>query len=112
MTRNRVLHLYYNILLVFLPAAVAYHHIMSNLPARKPIPFDRPGTYRIKVLGQIDLTWIDYLQGLTICQVTEEADSHVTTLEGELSDQAALAGVLSTLYEMHLTILSVERQST
>ena len=31
-----------------------------------------------------------------------------TTLEGELSDQAALAGVLTTLYELHLTILSVK----
>ena len=30
-------------------------------------------------------------------------------LEGELSDQAALAGVLNTLYELHLTVLSVKR---
>jgi hypothetical protein len=30
-------------------------------------------------------------------------------LEGELSDQAALAGVLNTLYELHLTLLSVNR---
>ena len=32
-----------------------------------------------------------------------EADPPVTTLEGELSDQTALAGVLNTLYELHLT---------
>ncbi len=32
-----------------------------------------------------------------------------TMLEGVLSDQAALAGVLNTLYELHLTVLSVER---
>jgi hypothetical protein len=28
-------------------------------------------------------------------------------LEGELADQAALAGVIDTLYELHLTVLSV-----
>ena len=35
---------------------------------------------------------------------TVEADPPVTTLDGELSDQAALAGVLNTLYELHLTV--------
>jgi hypothetical protein len=33
-------------------------------------------------------------------------------LEGNLRDQAALAGVLNTLYELHLTILSVKRLET
>jgi hypothetical protein len=37
----------------------------------------------------------------------EEACPPVTTLKGELGDQAALAGVLNTLYELHLTVLSV-----
>jgi hypothetical protein len=34
----------------------------------------------------------------------------VTTLVGLLADQAALAGVLNTLYELHLTLMSVEYQ--
>jgi hypothetical protein len=33
----------------------------------------------------------------------------VTTLCGELADQAALVGVLSQLYTMQMTMLSVER---
>ena len=32
----------------------------------------------------------------------------VTILIGHLRDQAALAGVLNTLYELHLPVLSVE----
>jgi hypothetical protein len=32
----------------------------------------------------------------------------VTTLAGRLIDQAELSGVLNTLYELHLPILSVE----
>jgi hypothetical protein len=35
----------------------------------------------------------------------------VATLFDELSDQAALAGVLNTLHELHLPVLSVERVS-
>jgi hypothetical protein len=38
-----------------------------------------------------------------------EASPPVTTLEGELRDQAALAGVLNSLYELHLTVISVKR---
>jgi hypothetical protein len=33
-------------------------------------------------------------------------------LEGELADQAALAGVIDTLYELHLPILLVKRVGT
>jgi hypothetical protein len=32
-----------------------------------------------------------------------------TTLDGELRDQAALAGVLNAIYELHLPILMVMR---
>jgi hypothetical protein len=79
-----------------------------NKQSRSPIPFDQPGNYQIKVLGQIDPTWSDRLQGMTICQKLE-AGRPLTNLEGELLDQAALAGVLMTLYELHLTLLSVRR---
>jgi hypothetical protein len=40
---------------------------------------------------------------------TGESGSCFTTLEGVLSDQAALAGVLNTLYELHLTVILVKR---
>jgi hypothetical protein len=33
----------------------------------------------------------------------------VTLLEGRLRDRAALTGVLNTLYELHHSVLSVER---
>ena len=51
----------------------------------------------------------DLLGGMTISPDTVEVGPLVTTLEGELRDQAALAGVLNTLYELHLTVLSVKR---
>jgi hypothetical protein len=81
---------------------------MMSIPSRNPIPFDSPATYQISVLGRIDSTWSDRLEGMTIRLNTVEAVPPVTTMEGELSDQAALAGVLNTLYEMHLPLLLVK----
>ena len=81
---------------------------MTQLP-RNPIPFDSPATYQIRVEGRIDPNWSDRLNGMTICPATVEAVTPVTSLEGELRDQAALAGVLNTLYELHLALLLVKR---
>ena len=86
-----------------------YPGISMNILTRKPIPFDLPATYEIIVQGRVDPTISGILEGMTICQATVEADHPVTTLEGELSDQAALAGVLNTIYELHLPVISVKR---
>ena len=65
-------------------------------------------TYRIKVQGYLDKSRSDFLGGMSITTVSQEDQGVVTTLVGRLRDQAELAGVLSTLYEFHLPILSVE----
>jgi hypothetical protein len=67
-----------------------------------------PTQYRIRVLGGLESSWSDYLSGMSI--KTNHAGEHVkvTTLSGRLLDQAALSGVLNTLYEMHYPLLSVE----
>jgi hypothetical protein len=80
---------------------------MVNRSLRNVIPFDRPATYQIRVQGRVDPDWSDRLAGMTIRLAVEEASPPVTTLNGELGDQAALAGVLNTLYELHLPVLSV-----
>jgi len=71
---------------------------------RKRFAFDRSGKYRIRVQGSLDERWSDRLGGMRITRDSEQ----VTSLIGILVDQAALAGVLNTLYELHLTLLSVE----
>jgi len=86
-----------------------YDEVMVNLPPRNLIPFDSSATYQIIVQGRIDSTWSDRLEGMTICLTMVEAGPPVTTLEGKLSDQAALAGVLNTLYELHLPVILVKR---
>jgi hypothetical protein len=72
------------------------------------VPFDSPVAYRILVQGPVAPTWSDRLQGMDIIQTTSDNGLTVSTLSGELPDQTALAGVLNTLYELHLSVLSVE----
>ena len=97
------------ILVVFLRATLVYHQSMMSKLSRNPIPFDQRATYQISVLGRIDPTMSDLLGGMTISPEPVEVDHTITTLCGELGDQASLAGVLNTLYEMHLTVLLVKR---
>ena len=81
---------------------------MTLMPSRNPSLFDNPADYRISVQGRINPSWSDRLEGMTIRQTAADAGPPVTTLQGELKDQAALAGVLNTLYELHLPVLLVK----
>jgi hypothetical protein len=67
-----------------------------------------PAKYRIRVKGVLDQSWSGRLGGMTIT-TNQEDESLVTTLTGRLLDQAALLGVLNTLYDYyHAPLLSVE----
>ncbi len=75
---------------------------------RVELTLDSPATYQIRVKGYLDSSWSDRLGGLAITSTSEGAGPSVTTLHGQLLDQAALAGVLSALYNLQLPLLSVE----
>ena len=72
-----------------------------------PIKIDSPAIYQIEVQGKLDISWSDNLAGMNITSY-KQGDKEITTLIGRLSDQAALAGLLQSLYDMRLPILSVE----
>jgi hypothetical protein len=72
------------------------------------LKLETPSTYRIRVQGRLDETWADRLGGMAITSTTTKEKLPVTRLVGPLIDQAALSGVLNTLYELHLPLLSVE----
>ena len=46
--------------------------------------------------------------GMTITYGNGEREKPVTTLVGSLADRSALLGVLNTLHDLNLTLLSVE----
>ena len=71
---------------------------------------DKSATYRIRVKGYLGGHWSDYLGGLSISPSDDE-ECAVTALFGEVMDQAALIGIINTLYSMGFPLLSVEYQS-
>jgi len=76
---------------------------------RKSFPFNRPRNYRIHVLGSLDESWSEKLGGLRITACSQkDQEGSVTELFGKVRDQAELAGLLDSLYELHLTLASVE----
>lgn len=70
--------------------------------------FSKPGIYRIEVDGQLHPGWFDRIGAMQISPPSPKADRAVTVLEGRVSDQTELAGILNTLYELHLSLLSVQ----
>jgi hypothetical protein len=81
---------------------------MSQIKTWKGMKLETPATYRIRVQGKLAENWLDRLDNMSITSETPTHDPPVTTLVGHLTDQAALSGLLNTLYEMHLPLLSVE----
>ena len=66
-----------------------------------------PAVYRVKVEGHVPLDWSARLMGMNITASSDESSDN-STLVGRLPDQAALSGVLNTLYEKQYPVLSVE----
>ena len=73
------------------------------------LTIDRKATYRIRIQGSLSRSWADYLGGLDI-EVNRESAWPITTLSGPVQDQAALLGVLNSLYDLGFPLLNVEFQ--
>ena len=67
-------------------------------------------SYRIRVEGRIENGWSSRLGGLRFVPeiVPHRIPAEYTVLEGTLPDRAALLGVLNTLHDLNLTLVSVE----
>jgi len=64
--------------------------------------------YRITVEGRLDENWAQQLGGMSIAHGNGDGGEPVTTLIGSLPDRSALLGVLNTLHDLNVTLLSVE----
>ena len=67
-----------------------------------------PATYSISILGTLDKKWTDYCGGMAIEHTIVLQQYPATILTGVLTDQAALIGILNSLYDMGCPIISVE----
>ncbi len=72
------------------------------------VDFSSPANFSIEVNGFLDENLSDYLGGLTISHKTLEGKIKTSYLIGEVVDQAALIGIINSLYDMRYAILRVE----
>jgi hypothetical protein len=79
---------------------------MVEQDPRQP-SLDRPVTYQVKVPGQLDESWSDWLGGMAVRVEHQEDGPPVTVLTASL-DQAALQGLLRRLYSIGLPLISVD----
>jgi hypothetical protein len=73
---------------------------------RQKLSLDQPAFYQIKVPGELDARWSDWVGGMKIEVQDGDEDAPVTTLTGKV-DQAALQGLLRRLYSLGLPLISV-----
>ncbi|MGD9343887.1 MAG: hypothetical protein PVJ25_07600 [Desulfuromonadales bacterium] len=80
---------------------------MDKLEIADRLGFTSSATYQILVKGFLDESWAERLNGMTIVNKILDAGPPVTKLQGQVRDQAELLGVLNSIYEMHLPLISV-----
>ena len=69
--------------------------------------YDHPGIYAIHIAGRIDFDWVACLGELTVTYENNPGSGPVSILKGSLPDQAALLGILNTLYNARYPLLFV-----
>jgi hypothetical protein len=68
--------------------------------------------YRIKVQGWISERWANWFDGMAMTYQGTEDDSPITVLTGPVVDQAALRSLLTKIWDLNLTLISVIRVAT
>jgi hypothetical protein len=73
------------------------------------IPMDMPANYRICVTGCLESDRAERLWGMTSSPSEKIGEIEQTVLVGKVADQAALVGIIVTLFNSGHTFLSIER---
>ena len=81
---------------------------MTTRERPNDLDFGGPATYRIVVQGRVSENWRNRLGEMEV-STPGDSDRSYTTLLGRIHDQAALHGLLDTLYALHLPILEVSK---
>ncbi len=68
---------------------------------------DKEPVYQIKVLGRLDDSWGDWFSDMAICSEDGPAGT-ASTLTGSIADQAALRGILERIWDLNLTVISLD----
>ena len=71
------------------------------------LTYSSPVRIQIEVKGALEKKLSDYLGGLKIEWRTDRNKTKISRLEGKITDQASLIGVLNALYDMRFPIINV-----
>uniref|UniRef100_UPI002635D8C2 hypothetical protein n=1 Tax=uncultured Eudoraea sp. TaxID=1035614 RepID=UPI002635D8C2 len=63
--------------------------------------FSKTATYQIRVAGDVKTDWADSIRDLQIIKDKDPDFGTVSVLTGQVEDQVALLGILSTLCDYH-----------
>ena len=63
--------------------------------------------YQIKIIGELDPSWSDWLGEVEITSTITEEGSAVTSLTVDAVDQAELFGILDRIRDLNLTLIQV-----
>lgn len=64
--------------------------------------------YRICVRGKLDTDWSDWFSGLEITSERLGDEKNLTRMTGFVNDQSQLRGILNRIWNLNLTLVSVE----
>ena len=65
--------------------------------------------YQIKVQGELDERWSEWFGGMTVKVRSTSDVGPITTLTGAVPDQSTLRGILTKMWDLNLTLISVIR---
>ena len=63
--------------------------------------------YVIRICGALDERWAEWFSGVQIYTREVAPNTHITTLDCPAADQAQLRGILSKIWDLNLSLLSV-----
>lgn len=66
-------------------------------------------TYHIVIQGCLDPSWCEWFNGMLVNSHQDISGDMITTLTGQIPDQPYLRGVLGKIWDLNLSIISVQR---
>ncbi len=65
--------------------------------------------YRIKIKGNLDQSWFDWLGDVDMTAGAIEDGSIITTLTLDVTDQAVLFGILDRIRDLNIPLISIRK---
>lgn len=68
-----------------------------------------PYMYQIMIQGCLDPSWTDWFSGMDLDSFPDNSGTTITTLTGVIPDQPYLRGILGKIWDLNLSIISIQR---